>query len=321
MGSIIGAKARRRIRNALTRPFDRTRIPKLMREPVGSGPDFFCIGAQKGGTRWLYDQLQLHPDFWMPPIKELHYFDEEIRVELAEALLNRAREDFAATNESRLKNHHRLLTDSDIDFMESLLWLARRPLDFDSYSRLFNPKGNLIAGDVTPTYSIIRDHKIDAIGKRFGKAKIVYLARDPVERFWSRFGMLARFDNLEPPFTWDQVLTVLRRAGTEAHSSPTRVVSRWRKAFPAESVGVFFFDDLRTGPETLRKEVISFLGGDPAKLSGDIPAGYNRKVSEKKYPMPPEFLPKLVEHFAADLRSCAEEFGGPAAKWPAKYGL
>ena len=40
-----------------------------------AGPDFFCIGAQKGGTRWLYDQLQLHPDFWMPPVKELHYFD------------------------------------------------------------------------------------------------------------------------------------------------------------------------------------------------------------------------------------------------------
>jgi hypothetical protein len=39
-------------------------------------PDFFCVGAQKGGTSWLYQQLQSHPDFWMPPIKELHYFDK-----------------------------------------------------------------------------------------------------------------------------------------------------------------------------------------------------------------------------------------------------
>src|SRR5438105_11482287 len=40
-----------------------------------AGPDFCCVGAQKGGTGWLYEQLRAHPDFWMPPLKELHYFD------------------------------------------------------------------------------------------------------------------------------------------------------------------------------------------------------------------------------------------------------
>ena len=38
-------------------------------------PDFLCVGAQKAGTSWLYRQLELHPDFWMPPVKELHYLD------------------------------------------------------------------------------------------------------------------------------------------------------------------------------------------------------------------------------------------------------
>ena len=42
---------------------------------TASGPDFLCIGAQKAGTGWLYEQLRHHPDFWMPPMKELHYFD------------------------------------------------------------------------------------------------------------------------------------------------------------------------------------------------------------------------------------------------------
>src|SRR6266478_1414402 len=44
-------------------------------------PDFLCIGAHKGGTTWLYQQLDSHPDFWMPPIKELHYFDQLSRVQ------------------------------------------------------------------------------------------------------------------------------------------------------------------------------------------------------------------------------------------------
>ena len=45
--------------------------------PIGEAqPDFLCVGAQKGGTSWLYQQLESHPDFWMPPVKELHYFDK-----------------------------------------------------------------------------------------------------------------------------------------------------------------------------------------------------------------------------------------------------
>src|SRR6185295_12624998 len=44
-------------------------------EAARAGPDFLCIGAQKAGTGWLYEQLRSHPGFWMPPMKELHYFD------------------------------------------------------------------------------------------------------------------------------------------------------------------------------------------------------------------------------------------------------
>jgi hypothetical protein len=33
------------------------------------------IGAQRAGTTWLYYHLYKHPEVWLPPIKELHYFD------------------------------------------------------------------------------------------------------------------------------------------------------------------------------------------------------------------------------------------------------
>ena len=56
----------------------RARQPEPENEPSvpGAGPDFICIGAQKAGTTWLYWQLAAHPDFWMPPRKEIHYFNE-----------------------------------------------------------------------------------------------------------------------------------------------------------------------------------------------------------------------------------------------------
>ncbi len=42
------------------------------------GPDFICIGLPKAGTGWLYDQLDNHPDFWMPPVKELLYLEAAV---------------------------------------------------------------------------------------------------------------------------------------------------------------------------------------------------------------------------------------------------
>src|SRR5688500_4031890 len=40
----------------------------------GTPPHFLCIGAQKAGTQWLYDQTSSHPDVWMPAIKELRFW-------------------------------------------------------------------------------------------------------------------------------------------------------------------------------------------------------------------------------------------------------
>ena len=42
-------------------------------------PDFLCIGAQKSGTTWLHRVLMGHPDIYLPPQKEVHYFNSHYR--------------------------------------------------------------------------------------------------------------------------------------------------------------------------------------------------------------------------------------------------
>jgi len=41
---------------------------------IPGGPDVICIGMEKAGTGWLYDQLAHADGAWMPPIKELNRF-------------------------------------------------------------------------------------------------------------------------------------------------------------------------------------------------------------------------------------------------------
>ena len=85
-------------------------------------------------------------------------------------------------------------------------------------------------------------------------------------------------------------------------------------------LGVFFFDDIAATPQKIRADVLRFLGADPDKESGDIPADYNRKA-KAKLDMPPLARAVLVEHFRKELEDSPAIFGGPARNWPSLYGL
>src|ERR1700757_3086986 len=87
----------------------------------GARPDFLCVGAHKSGTTWLYQQLDSHPDFWMPPVKELHYFDQLSRVQRAA--------------------HPRCRDERDDRFLKQLKSLsAETSIALENYGRLFEPR-------------------------------------------------------------------------------------------------------------------------------------------------------------------------------------
>lgn len=44
-----------------------------------SFPDFMCIGSQKAGTTWLYENLRCHTQLFLPARKELNYFSSKYR--------------------------------------------------------------------------------------------------------------------------------------------------------------------------------------------------------------------------------------------------
>jgi hypothetical protein len=51
---------------------------------AGRLPDFLIIGAQKSGTSSLAYYLGQHPDVFIPPAKELHFFDRPEKCDLRE---------------------------------------------------------------------------------------------------------------------------------------------------------------------------------------------------------------------------------------------
>jgi hypothetical protein len=267
-------------------------------------PDFLCVGAQKAGTSWLYQQLEPHPDFWMPPVKELHYLD----------LLNRAKRFHAP----------RCGDERDVSFLESMKDLSGRfYLDLNSYGRLFCHKGPLLSGDISPAYSILSDEIIERVVNHFLNLKVVFLARDPVERAWSqlsmgvRLGMISPFDAIDA----EEVIRNLLNPGVLVRSHPSKTVARWRRYVGPERFRVYFFDDLKENPADLRRSIMLFLGADPDKPGGGIKPHENNDAGRDKLRLTAKVRDRMARFFEKELKACASELGGRAKSWPARYGF
>jgi Sulfotransferase family len=279
-----------------------------------AGPDFLCVGAQKAGTGWLYEQLRLHPDFWMPPLKELHYFDRQWRSERAE---KRAKGRVAAARKSARDER-------DLRFLESIETLSMVPeIDLNKYTELFSPKGGLLSGDITPGYSTLEDELIERIVRQFPDAKTIFLARDPVERAWSHLSMWVRHGSIDPFASNDleEITRHLLRPEVQLRSYPSRIVARWRRHVNPALFRLYFFDDLKRDPAGLRRSIISFLGGDPEKRSGNLSVGHNPKARLEKLELTDKVRAHIAQFFKEELQACAAELGGPATEWPSRYGF
>jgi hypothetical protein len=266
-------------------------------------PDFLCIGAQKGGTTWLYRQCKSHPDFWMPPTKELRYFDT----------LSRAKE----------ASPWRCKDDRDRYFSESIKSLSTgRHIDLERYGELFRPKGSLLSGDISPSYSGVKDEIIQQVVSYFPNLKVIFLARDPVERAWSHLSMDVRIGIVNPFDVSDieKVISNLTKPGLLLLSYPSKIVARWKRYVRPDLFRIYFFDDLERNPTELRRAILQFLGANPDKSSGRRGANYNSDADKKKLRLTGKVRASIAQFFKDELQACAAELGGPARTWPARYG-
>jgi len=268
------------------------------------GPDFLCIGAHKAGSTWLYQQLDSHPDFWMPPVKELHYFDQLSRVQRAA--------------------RPRCRDERDLRFLERLQSLSAEPgIDLQNYGRLFEPKASLLSGDISPNYSTLSTEVIRQVVGYFPNLKVMFLARDPVERVWSHLSMEVHYRQIEPfdVTNIDEVNRNLFRRGMLLRSYPSAVVARWKRYVHPERFRVYFFDDLQSNPAELRRSILCFLGADPDKPGSRLTADYNSWTRMEKLPLTNKVRSHLARFFKNELKTCAARLGGPARGWPARYGF
>jgi hypothetical protein len=286
-----------------------------------AGPDFICIGMPKAGTGWLFDQLNTHPDFWMPPVKGLHYLGRKNprMTNATKRLVRSSRGRSLAWAKGRDGDER------DYEFLREAASYSGQPSNLARYASLFRHKGEFLSGDITAAYADLREHDISEIARDLPQVKIILLIRDPVARAWSRLSMAHRRREFDAALLDDAdgLRGYLNSAKcvAEERSLPTRILARWSQHAPKLQFRHFLFDDIQSEPEKVRRDVLLYLRADPDKDSGKIPAGHNHKASAAKLVLTDQVRGILVEHFRDELVACAELFGGHARNWLTRYGL
>lgn len=158
------------------------------------------VGAQKGGTTWLYQYLKRHPQAAMGPIKEQSVWGSVFKPEI-----------FGGGTATKLEKLRDIL-DRRIKLAEKgkphvhpaklLSQIDTVAMEFDPdryipyYNRLAAGEGVQLVGDITPNYSGLEADHFRAIRRRIEDAgydlKVVFLMRDPVERAYSAMKMADR---------------------------------------------------------------------------------------------------------------------------------
>lgn len=255
---------------------------------MAHGPSFVCIGAGRAGTTWLWENLQQHPQVWVPPVKELHWFDTRYPPhELA------GKSGFV--HRQGLVRYRPLLRRPS---WFSARWLFKfySALDHDGgYCELFERGRARALGDITPAYAILdRDivHKVHAILP--DDCRIIFIMREPVDRLWSSLRLYCRRRKIPIGSLSETELRALSLLPEHTlRSDYVRTLENW--SIFGDRLGLYFYEDMCDEPEVFLRQILSFIHADPAWKS------------------------PLLKHVSNAGESCSEPSPSLLAQWRNSY--
>jgi hypothetical protein len=246
------------------------------------------VGAGKSGTTWLYGYLSEREDIFMPSRKELHYFDTKYRPDTVGGVRRRLLDEWTrADTQSDERNGP---TSSHEDAV------------YRDFFRRRVPKNVNLFGEITPGYAVIGELGFRKIRELFRTIRIIFLMRDPVERFYShvRMNRNKRMTKSMPPKDIASTIDNPRYTELSAYENTIRDLEAVFK--PHELIYLFYETLFRD--ETVGK-LCALLGVEyrPADF-GEV-----AKSGGTHDPVPPEVHQRFVEKFRPTYRFCREKFG------------
>jgi hypothetical protein len=254
----------------------------------------------RAGSTWLFQVLNRHPQIWMPPIKELHYFDNGSR--------------------SRWYRHFRM---RQLPAKMPTRWDLRYFFRLRSdawYASLFREgrQQGLLTGEITPAYAGLDDSHFERMLALNPDIRFIFQMRDPLDRAWSAYLKAARKNKVpaEPAggiFSTEHVRTYIE----SERSNYIRTVERFDRLVRPDQIHYCFFDHMVADPKAFAIAIFRFLGIDENQVGHLIPDGRVNAVAKGR-PVPDSFARVAAPAAIEQLEPLCHRFEGPPATWLAR---
>ncbi|MDP0927589.1 sulfotransferase [Paracoccus onubensis] len=269
-------------------------------------PGALCIGAQKAGTSWLAQMLGQHPQVWIPPFKEVQFFNYVYIPGHQYWIKWHYRNKPKEIRERHIKREEPLPPELD-SYLDGLT--SGKMFHNHWYKRVFAPApGNAVPMDFTPEYSTLPEEGVEFVAGFLRKVKVIYMIRHPVDRAISQLRMNLRREKRTPKTEADW-LEEVRNPVLYDRGDYAAYLPRWQKHFP--DMKVIPFGRIAREPGELMDELEEYLG------IGPYPYG---NLDKKVFANPPGLNPPpaavalLTERMEPQMEFLRSQFGDKFVK-------
>jgi hypothetical protein len=281
----------------------------------GRKVDFLCIGAQKAGTTWLNEQLLRHASVYLPPIKEVHYFNYLfLPKDRGWILSHYERPAIKRTLAALTDREHPRDWGAIVYYAHLVEALKAGHIDDSWYGDVYSLcKGShRVWGDITPAYLALPPEGIRYVHHYNNSLLLLVLLREPVDRAISAAKMIFKRGKVSDP-TDEMWRTVIAGHGILQKSRYAQQMRNWLSVFPERQILVLPYEKISTDAGGVMDEVCDFLA--IARLVHD--ESLNERVhAGKAFEVPAWVRDWLEEKLSLERNLVIEMFPQFKEWWP-----
>jgi hypothetical protein len=286
------------------------------------GPSFLGIGAQKAGTTWLHYQLGKHPQIWLPPQKEIHFFDRSTSYpspnDLAtSSLISRMIGTQSWERPRVLTGIKEVARNLYYRRFNDAYWWSKfffSSYNIDWYKSLFPSSAeHKLSGEITPSYSILSSKDVGQIKEMNPNMKHIFMLRNPIDRAWSAVRHESKHGRVKSLSSGEEPIVYLQTQGAMLRGDYERTLETYLEYFDAHQILICFYDAIQKDPINLLNTISDFLEIQKFDFKvSDTRKYINRSAS---FPIPDNVKDFLHMVYTPLIDRLAEKFGGYALSW------
>jgi hypothetical protein len=274
---------------------------------------FLSAGAMKAGTTWVYDKLQYNPNITFSKEKEIYYLSHVDGVAnslTTDKRIRRAKQ--ALRKSSKLLKEGKLTLPDHMDNVDWYLNYSSNELDDEWYQNLFADKLKSDTGKYCADFSnltcFLSDEGWEHVRRIAKNIKVIYILRNPIDRFWSHYKFHLQFVEHAEMNTPEHNIKLFDRVTEKQwfirNSLYSENVKRMKKNLHDDEFKIYFLDDISAEPDKYLKDIEDFIGVGNFDYSGLALKSRKNTSIDKTIPM--QWLKKIEQRLGNEMAMLKE---------------